>query len=167
MKQLSKVRVINLLGFLLCCAMIGMAAYLQFSKGLEPCPLCVIQRFVVILLGVVFLIGFLHKAGGKGWVRFHGFIIFIFSASGLAAAARQIYLQTLPPNQLPPCAPNLSYILEKLSWVDAFKFLVRGSADCAQVKWTLLNLSIPEWTLGFFSVFTLLGLWWFLKGDRR
>jgi len=167
MKQLSNIRVINLIAFLLCCGMIGMAAYLQFSKGLEPCPLCVIQRFMVILLLVAFLVGFLHKAGGKTWVRFHGFIILLFSAGGIGAAARQIYLQTLPPSQLPPCAPNLSYILEKLSWIDAFKFLIRGSADCAQVKWKFLSLGIPEWTIGLFSLFALMGLWWLWKGNRR
>jgi protein dithiol:quinone oxidoreductase len=167
MKQLSRVRIINLIAFLLCCGMIVTAAYLQFSKGLEPCPLCIIQRFIVIILGLIFLIGFLHKAAVKGWIRFYGFLVLLFAGAGLAAAARQVYLQTLPPDQLPPCAPNLSYILEKLSWIDAFKFLTRGSADCVQVKWTLLSLTIPEWTLGFFLLFTLLGLWWLLKAGRR
>lgn len=164
MKQLSKIRTLNLIAFLLCFGMIVMAAYLQFSKGLEPCPLCVVQRFIVIILGIVFLIGFLHKSGREGWVRFHGFLVLFLSGAGAAAAGRQVYLQTLPPNQLPPCAPNLSYILEKLSWPDAIKFLLRGTADCAQVKWTLLSLSIPEWTLGFFVLLALLGFYWFLKG---
>ncbi len=164
MKHLSKIRIINLIAFSLCCIMIAMAAYLQFSKGLEPCPLCVIQRFITIILAIVFLVGFLHKSSRKAWVRFHGFLVLFLAGSGVAAAGRQVYLQNLPPNRLPPCAPNLSYILEKLSWPDAIKFLVRGSADCAQVKWTLLNLSIPEWTLGLFLVLSLVGLWWFLKG---
>jgi protein dithiol:quinone oxidoreductase len=166
MKQISNIRLINLIAFLLCCAMIGMAGYLQFSKGLEPCPLCIIQRFIVIVLGIVFLVGFLHKSSGQGWVRFHGFLVLLISGAGAAAAGRQVYLQTLPPDQLPPCAPNLSYILEKLSWPDAVRFLIRGTADCAQVKWTLLNLSVPEWTLGFFALFVLLGLWWLFKATR-
>jgi protein dithiol:quinone oxidoreductase len=158
MKQISTTRTVNLISFLIACAMIIMAAYLQFSKGLEPCPLCVVQRFVVILLCIVFLIGFLHKSTGM-WVRFHGFLIMLIAGGGIGAAARQVYLQTLPANQLPPCSPNLSYILERLSWSDSVKFLLRGSADCAQIKWTLLNLSIPEWTLALFALFTLVGLW--------
>lgn len=164
MKQLSKIRILNLIAFFLCLGMIGMAGYLQFSKGLEPCPLCVVQRFLVIILGIIFLIGFLQKSAGEGWVRFHGFLVLLLAGAGAAAAGRQVYLQTLPPDRLPPCAPNLSYILEKLSWPDAVKFLVRGTADCAQVKWTLLGFSIPEWTLGFFLLCAILGLWWFLKG---
>lgn len=163
MKQFSRIRIMNLIAMLLCTSMLIIAGYLQFSKGLEPCPLCIVQRFLIILLAVIFLIGFLHKSTTKGWVRFHGFLVCFFAGSGAASAARQVYLQTLPSNQLPPCLPNLSYILEKLSWSDAVKFLVRGSADCAQVKWTLFHLSIPEWTLGAFLLFTLLGLWWLFK----
>lgn len=158
MKQLSKLRMVNLVAFLLCFAMIIMAAYLQFSKGLEPCPLCVVQRFLVVVLGLIFLIGFLHRSTGWG-IKFHGLLVCLIAGAGIAAAGRQTYLQWLPPNQLPPCAPNLSYILEKLSWADSIRFLIRGSADCAQVKWTLLNLSIPEWTLGFFILFAIFGLW--------
>lgn len=158
MKQLSNIRIINLIAFLIASAMIIMAAYLQFSKGLEPCPLCVVQRFIAIILCIVFLVGFLHQSGSM-WVRFHGFLVTLISLGGMSAAARQVYLQTLPANQLPPCSPNLSYILERLSWGDSIKFLLRGSADCAQIKWTLLNLSIPEWTLGLFTLFLLVGLW--------
>lgn len=166
MKQFSKTRTFNLIAFLVCCVMILMAAYLQFSKGLEPCPLCVVQRFLVILIGVIFLIGLLHNTG-TNWVRFHGFLVALVAGSGVAAAGRQVYLQWLPPDQLPPCAPNLSYILEKLSWIDSLKFLLRGSADCAQVKWTLLHLSIPEWTLLFFSLFFVFGLWELFGKQKR
>ena len=162
MKELSSIRTVNLVAFLLTCSMIVMAAYLQFSKGLEPCPLCIVQRFIAVLLCVVFLVGVLHRST-TWWVRFHGFLITVIAGSGVAAAGRQVYLQTLPPNQLPPCAPNLSYILERLSWSDSIKFLVRGSADCAQIKWTLFNLSIPEWTIGLFALFTLVGLWEMFK----
>jgi disulfide bond formation protein DsbB len=166
MKQFSKTRTFNFIAFLVCCVMILMAAYLQFSKGLEPCPLCIVQRFLVILIGIIFLIGMLHSANTR-WVRFHGFLVSLVAACGVAAAGRQVYLQWLPPDQLPPCAPNLSYILEKLSWIDSLKFLLRGSADCAQVKWTLLHLSIPAWTLLFFAVFFLFGLWELLGKRKR
>lgn len=165
MKEFSKIRTLNLIAFLVCCVLIVSAAYLQFSLGLEPCPLCVVQRFIVILLAITFFIGMLHKSTTSG-LRVHGFFVTFFSAVGIYAAGRQIYLQWLPPDQLPPCAPNLSYILERLSWLDSLKFLMRGSADCAQVKWTLLNMSIPEWTLIFFILFAIFGLWELLSKNR-
>ena len=38
-----------MLGFAACAGMLAFGYYLQYVKGLEPCPLCIIQR--VILLG--------------------------------------------------------------------------------------------------------------------
>jgi len=37
--------------------------------------------------------------------------------------------------------------------------VLRGSGECAEVQWTFLALSIPEWTLLMFIAFILFGLW--------
>ena len=43
-------------GFLAVITLLGSVAYLQAFKGFEPCPLCILQRFALILLGVVFFL---------------------------------------------------------------------------------------------------------------
>ena len=104
MKEFSKIRTLNLIAFLVCGVLIVTAAYLQFSLGLEPCPLCVVQRFLIILLAIVFLIGALHKSTTSG-MRVHGFFITLFSAMGIYAAGRQIYLQWLPTRPITTLRP--------------------------------------------------------------
>src|SRR3989442_5978050 len=53
-------RIGNLIGFLVCAGMLAFGYYLQFVVGLEPCPLCIIQRILLFAVGVAFLVAALH-----------------------------------------------------------------------------------------------------------
>src|SRR5262249_30579467 len=46
-------RIAYVLAFGVCAGLIAYALYLQYVDGLEPCPLCVFQRVVVIAMGIV------------------------------------------------------------------------------------------------------------------
>ena len=53
-----------------------------------------------------------------------------------------------PPDQVPACGPGLAYMLESMpSYMDVFKKVLQGSGECAEVNWTFLGFSMPEWTL--------------------
>ena len=45
-------RLIYLAMFLVCSGLIGFALYLQHALRLEPCPMCILQRYAFILVGV-------------------------------------------------------------------------------------------------------------------
>jgi len=68
---LTNSRILNLLGFLSCTAMMGYALYAEYKLFLMPCPLCVFQRMAVIVMGIVFLVAAIHHPGGSGrvWSR--------------------------------------------------------------------------------------------------
>jgi len=69
---------------------------------------------------------------------------------GSLIAGRHIYLQTLPPDQVPECGPGLEFMLSTLPWNDVVEKVLTGSGECADISWTFLNLSMPWWTLFWF-----------------
>ena len=157
MKIFLSKKSINRLGLFLCFALLISAGYLQFVEGVEPCPLCIIQRIVVVLLGLCFFIGtFIHTRSVTKEKVFYSFMIFI-ALVGAATAARQVWLQYFAsPDQIASCGPNLDYMLKTLPLTETIRLLFAGTGDCAEIQWTFLNLSIPVWTLLAFLFFACL-----------
>ncbi len=143
------------IGFLVCAGLIGFALYLQHVLGEDPCPLCIFQRVAVIALGAVFLIAAIHNPGRTG-VLAYALLGLVTAGVGAAIAARHVWLQHLPRDQVPECGPGLDYIMQAFPLSKALRMVLQGSGECAEVGWRFLTLSIPEWTLIFF---VLLGLW--------
>lgn len=135
-------------------ALLGYALYTQYYEGLEPCPLCMTQRFFYVLVGLTALIAALHNRAG----RLYGALITLFAAGGAGVAGRQIWLQHLPPDQVPACGPSLEYMLQTLPFSEALLRMFRGDGNCAVVDWTLLGLSMAEWSLLCFIGFAAIGL---------
>ena len=145
-------------GFASCVALMAAALWLQHVDGLEPCPLCILQRGAVIALGVLMLAGALHDPGLAAR-RVYGMLIVVVAVAGAAVAGRHVWLQSLPPGEAPECGPGLEYMLGAFPLTDVIEMVLRGSGECAEVQWTFLSLSIPEWTLLLFIAFALFGLW--------
>ena len=139
-------RVINLAGFLICAGLMGYALYSQHQLMLEPCPLCVLQRFAVIGLGIVFLVAGLHNPSAAG--RFvYSALMTVVTVLGAIVAGRHVWLQLLPEDQVPACGPGLDYMWENFPFADVINMVFKGSGECANVEWTLLGLSMPMWVL--------------------
>ena len=153
------------LGALACALLLGFGYYLQYARGLEPCPLCLVQRgFFYALLGV-FLIGALHGPRRAG-ATIYSILAFVFAAGGAATASRQVWLQHLPADKVPQCGPDLFFMLENFPLAQALKKLVAGSGECAAVDWTFLGLSIAEWSLAWFVVLGGYALWLAVRAIR-
>ncbi len=143
--------------FLLCAALLGVAFYMEHVMGLEPCPLCWLQRFGFMGAGLVSFLALLHGPTGFG-VRIYGLLLVITAGAGLGVAGRQLWLQSLPADQVPACGPSVDYMLEVLPWFEVLSTALRGTGDCAEVVWRFLGLSIPGWTAVFFSLLVITGL---------
>jgi disulfide bond formation protein DsbB len=147
--------------------MMGTAlAYFQHYLQLEPCPLCIMQRVVVMGIAAVLLVAAIHNPGGWG-VRVYGALVTLVAAIGASIAGRHIWLQNLPPDQVPECGPGLDYILEVFPLSEALQMVLHGSGECAEVLWRFLGLTIPGWTLVAFSGFILYGLLILTLGANR
>ena len=122
---------------------------------LEPCPLCIFQRVAVIATGLVAIAAALHNPAQLG-VKVYGLLVVLASTVGGALATRQIYLQSLPEDQVPSCGPGLDYLLDVFPMQEVIQMVLVGDGSCAEVVWTFLGVSIPGWTLvGFIGLVTL------------
>jgi disulfide bond formation protein DsbB len=154
-------RIWFLLAGLSCFVMLGVGAYLQFVEHLEPCPLCISQRIALFLLGIVLLIAAIHNPAAKG-IKIYSILGALTALGGGSISARHIWIQHLPPNEVPECSPGLDYVFENFPLADTIKLMLSGTGECAKVDWTLLGLSIPQWTLMAFlglATVSLLQIW--------
>ncbi len=146
-------RMLNGLGTLICAGGLIFSYYAQFYIGLTPCPLCIFQRLALLAVGLVFLAATLHHPQDWG-AKVYGALIGLVAVIGAAIATRHVWLQHLPPEEAPRCGPGLDYMLQTMPLNETLREVLTGSGECAEVDWTLLGFSIPEWTLLLFIVLT-------------
>ena len=150
--KLPNSRLVNGLGLLVCVSSLLFAIfYLERTLYLDPCPLCIIDRVILICMGVVFLIAMLHNPSRLGQ-RIYGILNLLVTGTGIAVAGRHVWLQHLPADKVPECGAGLYYMLENFPLHKTLQKVLQGSGECAEIQWTLLGLSIPEQTLILFVV---------------
>lgn len=151
-------RPVNAAGFLICAGLIAYAVYAQFRLGLDPCPLCIFQRIGIAALGLVFLIAAVHDPHGWG-ARVYAALIAIAALATVAVAARQVYLQHLPPGSIPSCGAPLAVMLRFLPLTEVVRKVLTGSGECGVVNWTFLGLAMPAWVLIWAALLGIGGVW--------
>ncbi len=156
--KLPSIRFTDFLAFLLCCILIGSAIYIEETVKLEPCALCIFQRIVFAILGLLFLIGSLFKFK-QPMRRFYHLFTALVAFSGVFLATKQVWLEHLPPDQVPTCGASLKYLFQILPVQKAIQVALQGSGSCAKVTWRLLGFSIPSWSLLFFVLLAALSIW--------
>ena len=122
--------------------------YFQYVETMEPCPLCLMQRFCVLSLFIFCFLSAVirHLKIEKLLTCLQVF----FAASGLFFAVRQLWLQSLPTDQAPACMPGLDVLIHYFPWQDVLRSLIWGSGDCAEVSWQWLGLTMPAWSALYF-----------------
>jgi disulfide bond formation protein DsbB len=143
-------RLIFLAIFLACAGLIGFALYLQHSLGLEPCPMCILQRYAFIVVGVIALVAAIHNPALLGR-RIYGGLLVVMAATGGGVAIRHVYLEHYPP-KLFDCGADVGFMLESFPLTEALPMIFRGTGDCTKVPWRFLSLSIAEWSLICFAL---------------
>lgn len=157
-------RLLFLAVFLACAALMGYGLYLQHVQNLEPCPLCILQRYAFIVVGAIALVAALHGPGRVGHA-IYALLLILAAGAGAGVAGRQTWLQHYPP-QVYDCGPDLAYMIESFPLSQVLPKIFKGEGDCAKVVWKFLGLSIPEWALLWFAIFIAAGLF-VLFGRRR
>ncbi len=139
--------------------------YLQNMLGLDPCPMCVVQRYCLIGVGVFSALAALCK-GPVGW-RSWGLLAVAIGGFGAFTAARQSWLQWNPP-PFATCGRDLYGMIESFPLQRAIPMIFRGAGDCTAVDWTFLGMTIANWSFIWFSIFivTILALLLKRRGRR-
>lgn len=138
-------RLIYLAIFLACAGLMGFALYLQHSLGLQPCPMCILQRYAFILVGVIALVAAIHNPALLGRRIYSGLLV-VMAATGGGVAIRHVFLEHNPP-KIFDCGADFGFMLEAFPLTEALPMLFRGTGDCTKVLWRFLGLSIAEWSL--------------------
>lgn len=157
--RLTRPRTLLLATFAVCAGLIAYALWLQHASHLEPCPMCILQRYAFVVVGLVALAAAIHFPGRVG-LRIYAVIMALAAIAGGGVAARQTWLQHNPP-KIADCGPGLEFMVEEFPLSQALPMIFRGSGDCSKVDWTFLGLSIAEWALVCFAgiVVTAIIIW--------
>lgn len=156
------------LGFWACVGLLSAGYYFQFVQSLAPCPLCISQRIAIFLAGLCFLMAALHNPGQIGTQRY-AILGAVIALCGGAISTRHVWIQHLPPDQVPECGPGLDYVLNNFPLSETIKLMLSGTGDCAKVDWTLLGFSMPAWTLLAFLMLATVSLlqYWNYRDDEK
>ena len=147
-----------------CIAMLAFGLYLQHVVGLEPCPMCIVQRYALVLVAVI--AGVTALAHRKGLLLAGSGLMALISGLGAFVAARQSFLQWYPPQEA-SCGRDLYGMIETFPLKRAIPMIFKGSGDCTKIDWTFLGLSIANWSFVAFAGIALMGLALVLRQLKR
>ena len=153
--KLPPVRQLFGLMALACIGMLAFGLYLQHVEGLNPCPMCIVQRYALIGVTVLALVGWRLKRPVGFMVV--GFWVALMSGFGAFVAARQSWLQWYPP-EVVTCGRDFYGMVENFPINRVVPMIFKGSGDCTKVDWTFLGGSIANWSFVAFAAFALTGL---------
>lgn len=144
--------------FVICVAsMLFAVLYLERTLYLDPCPLCILDRVVIISLGMLFLLAW--AVGPKTiFAKINSVCCMLLSIVGIGLASRHIWLQNLPKDQVPECGPDLYFMLDTLPLFETLRKTLTGSGSCADISWEFAGLTIPEQTLILFVILLILSV---------
>lgn len=138
-------RLTYLAGFLFIAVILGFAIYLQQYHDLYPCPLCIFQRLIFAVTGVIFFIGTAFNLKKTGRI-FVGSLGLVFSLLGIVFAGRHVWIQYFSPG-ISDCSMGLKYLFKIMSVNEVIAKVFEGGVECSKIDWTFLHLSLADWSL--------------------
>ncbi len=147
-----------------CAAMLVFGLYLQHVVGLEPCPMCIVQRYAMVLIAIV--AGITATTNKKGLLMTGSGLAVLLSGFGAFVAARQSWLQWYPP-EFASCGRDFYGMIETFPLQRVIPMLFKGSGDCSRVDWTFLGGSLANWAFLCFIAVGLIVLILMARQARR
>jgi disulfide bond formation protein DsbB len=137
-------------------ALVGAALYLQHARNMLPCPLCVIQRYLFLGIGIFSLIGAIaHK------IKALGVLALLCGLGGLGVVGKHLYVLAHPGFS---CGIDpMETMLNKIPTATALPWLFRADGLCEAATDTVLGLSVPQWSAVWFALLTLALAWVLLR----
>jgi len=152
----TPLRYLYLAGFFICVALLCTAYYFEIVEFMEPCPLCMAQRFFVLLVGIFCLLAFFfdnHRWPSRIFLGLGT----ISAIAGAFVADHHVYIQNLPPEDVPACGPSFEYLMETLPLDALLNIMLEGNGNCADISWMYMGLSMPQWMMVIFIAFAVVG----------
>ncbi|HJV76093.1 MAG TPA: disulfide bond formation protein B [Noviherbaspirillum sp.] len=142
-------------------ALVGFALYLQHVEEQQPCPLCVIQRYVFIAIA---LVCFLFAALPRGATRFGASLGALTALGGAGVAGWHIWVKAHPAIS---CGIDpLETSLNKLPTAELLPYVFKADGFCSTEYPPILGLSTPQWSAIWFGALALVLIWAALRRSR-
>ena len=149
---------------LACAALLAYGLYLQHVVGLEPCPMCIVQRYALFFIAIIAAL-----AGATSRKASHlalASTLLVGTVFGAYVAARQSWLQWYPP-EVVSCGRDFYGMIETFPLQRAIPMIFKGGGDCTKVDWTFLGGSIANWSFVCFCGLALVALAQLWRTSRR
>jgi disulfide bond formation protein DsbB len=174
MLKFSSFRSLYICGFIIVAILLSFAYYLQEYGGVDPCPLCILQRIDLSFMGILFLIGaslsaqqnmrrrdpqLFVRTSSTFTAKVQGLLTGLntfFAGIGIGLASRQVWLQHQPSSAHIDCSASLHYLLKVLPLTEVLKKVLTGTAECSKTGWQWLHLSMAQWALAWFAILLVL-----------
>jgi disulfide bond formation protein DsbB len=148
LRPLSPARLGALLA-LACATLVAGSFFVQHVLLVEPCPLCMIQRYTYAMLACVFL-GVALMAARPRLQRALLFVALALVLLGGGVAAYQSKLQIFPEVQAATCSASLSYMMDTLPVADVVTRIFEAKGDCSDTSFTIFGLTLAQISLAIF-----------------
>jgi len=128
--------------------LVAVGMELQHLLRLAPCPLCIFQRLLYLVIGLVALAGVLLPGVRLLW----SVLIAALASGGVAVAGYQTWMQAFPhlANECSYSDPNaIERLVDWLGMQWPSLFLATGF--CTSREWEFLGLSMANWSLLVFA----------------
>lgn len=130
---------------------------LQHLAGLDPCPLCIIQRYAHLAVAALALVTAFATAAARPRLALLGGVLTLATAlAGAAVASHQVWMQQNPV--LARCSLQLFQLVNEAWPALLLPGLFRGAGDCLANDWIVFGLSMPAWSLVMFCAY-LIAAW--------
>lgn len=136
-------------------ALVGAGLVIGELMRLNPCPLCIFQRLLYLLLAFWAICGVVLPGARRFW----GLLIAATAAGGIATAGYQTWMQ-LYPELAVQCGYGEMNLVEKLvDWLGMqWPFMFMATGFCTS-KESILGLTMANWSIPCFLAFLVAGLW--------
>ena len=144
-------RFLVLLG-IICLALIGGALYMQIVLGEAPCPLCILQRYALLLIALSAFAGAAMRT--RRSVTVFETLVVIFALAGAGTAAHHVYTQFYPSVSFG--IDVLQPIVDGLPLAKIFPLGFQVDGFCSTPYPPILGLSLAQWALVAFVLTVIL-----------
>ncbi|CDS54917.1 Periplasmic thiol:disulfide oxidoreductase DsbB, required for DsbA reoxidation [Polaromonas sp. CG9_12] len=148
----------------MCVALLAFGLYLQHGVGLEPCPMCIVQRYALVLVAIV--AGVSALSARRNFLITGASLLVLLSGFGALVAARQSFLQWFPP-EIVSCGRDFYGMIETFPLKRAIPMIFKGSGDCTAIDWTFLGGSIANWSFVCFLLIAMMALTLVVRQARQ
>jgi disulfide bond formation protein DsbB len=143
---------------LLCFGAVGAALVTQHVFDMQPCPWCVLQRLIFVVLGIVALAGMAWQS----WLgrRLLPLLLLALAGCGVAAALWQHFVAAASAS----CNLTLADRIVSGLRLDALMPAVfQATANCAEAAVDLFGISYEFWSLALFVAVEAAVVWMMVR----